>query len=41
MLEAGRGRYLKRAADYRRLRETRNPAARLWRKVFTYWLRFP
>lgn len=38
-LEGARERYLRRAASYRRLRETHRPIAKFWRKVFTYWLR--
>jgi len=32
--------YLRHARRYRRMRESRNPIARLWRKIFTYWLRW-
>ncbi|MBN1865847.1 hypothetical protein JW916_01015 [Candidatus Sumerlaeota bacterium] len=38
-LEAAQSLYLRRARLYRRLRETHNPALRLWRKIFTYWIR--
>ena len=40
ILLEGRDRYLAGAAEYRRLRETRNPLLRFWRKVFTYWLKY-
>jgi len=40
VLENAAAVYLRHARRYRRMRESRNPIARLWRKIFTYWLRW-